>query len=193
MATGDVYKLVMHVEHNGNDIQNRFYWQMTAGSGNAEGLAVAFEDAFVDLIIPFLSDEATVDLIEVENLSDASDTFTQAGTKTGLSGATPVGDFYALAFELVPNNTIVRKGRKAFGPTTESVIAGTNIDSSLNAERILLEQGLAGALNAVIGSSTYNHVLYSPPNSSHAFVLVTDVISGGFKRMSTQSTRKISS
>lgn len=193
MAVGDVYKLVMHIEHNGNDIQNRFYWQMTAGSGNAEGLAVAFEDAWVDLLLPFLSDEATVDLIEVENLSDASDTFTQVGVKTGASLGQVLGDFYALAFELVPNNPIVRKGRKAFAPTTESVVDGTNITASLNAERVLLEQGLAGALNAVIGASTYNHVLYSPPNLSHAFVLVTDVISGGFKRVSTQNTRKISS
>lgn len=190
MAIGDVYKLVMHIDLGGNDIQNRFYWQMTAGSGDSEGLAVAFEDAFIDVVKPFITNAATFTTVEVENLSDASDIYTQASGKTGDSAGQRLGVFYALAFELIPNNPIVRKGRKAIGPTTESVTDGPFIVSSMAAELLLLENALSGALNAVIGASTYNHVLYSPPNMSHAFVLVTDVVSGSFKRMSTQNTRK---
>jgi len=197
MAVGDKYVATLSA-HYGSDIDNPinnvFAYEGATGASTASDLADTIGTTMVSLITPFTSDVVTYDTVVVINLDDLTDFATRivgvAGTITG--NALP--KFVSWSFEYFRATRDVANGRKAFAGVSEALQAnGTPADPSVNA----LLDDLAEYLSTDIAGVTVG-VTYTPRIWRRAGVYASGtfpdtfypISAVGFKRISTQNTRK---
>jgi hypothetical protein len=97
--------------------------------------------------------------------------------------------FFAAQFRIIPLNTRVRKGRKAFAGVTEAMIDGNDLNSAYAARF----GSTAGQLYTVITAEGQDLLacLLSPANTKHTGNVITTALDADYVGWSTQSSRKI--
>lgn len=188
-ATGNIYRLIMHTVLQGQECLNMFGYISQTGLPHASNLAIAFDTLVTPDWRAIVCDALTFTEVEVFNIDDPSDFYSQGLSAGGSVSGAYLPRFNAWAFELNRPTTLIRNGAKR--------LAGVPVASQLDGEAVA---GVLTALNLVAtdmattlsgsGGETYapailhHQPLLVPPYAAYHF------ISASYKRISTQNSRK---
>jgi len=197
MAVGDKYVATLAAHYGAdvdNPINNVFAYEGGVGGSTASDLADAIGTSMVSLIVPFTSDAVTYDLVTVINLDDPADFAVRTIGTAGSVGGGALPKFNSWSFEYFRATRAVANGRKAFAGVPESLQTnGTPADPSVNALLDDLAEFLSNDLEGVGVGITYipriwrRAGVYAGGTFPDTFYPISAV---GFKRISTQNTRK---
>jgi len=190
MAITDTYKAVVHATYLGKNVQNRFYYQQTAGpTVLGGGLNSAMRDDLVPIMASLQVDDLVYDRIEIINLDNPAD----FGIFTGISGITgtqlgsPMPSFVSWTFKLNRSTRNIRNGRKALAGVDESLTGG---NAPTTAFQIILDAG-APIFGAPITNLTGDQYIPMLVREVLGVVSYKEAVSSAqFSRLSTQSSRK---
>jgi hypothetical protein len=197
MATGEHYTVTITAGASSyGDVQNVFVYEQTAGTGNAHTLADAFISDVLAGIVNIISSATVFTQIDVVNLEDPADFWTEPITEAGALGGDFMPPFVAAAFEYVRATRSVSNGRKSFGWIPEDQVnSGFPISGYLTALN-LVATTLGNNVDDVTTSSSWEPVIWRRPGT-YVSGVVTDpglfypISAVVFKRISSQNTRKI--
>lgn len=197
MAVGDKYvaTLSSHFLSNVDNVFNNvFAYEGGTGGSTASDLADTIATTMVSLIIPFTSVGVTYDSVVVVNLDDLSDFAVRTIGTAGVVTGDCLPAFNAWAFEYYRATREVSNGRKAFPGVPEAMQEnGVPEDPSVIALLDDLAEYLSTDIDGVGVGITYIPRIwrragtYSSGVSPDTFYPISAV---GFKRISTQNTRK---
>lgn len=189
MAAFDTYEVRVNLSNGENLMQNVFHYLQQVGAGNATELSTTVRDTVVQAMRSILSDVVTIDTIDVKNIDNVNDIASLLVNQAGLDVGELAMDAVGVAFELIPIDLQVGKGRKIFGPVSESLISylgvGPGDVAAINALALQMATTISDG-----GGNDWIQAIVSPPNLSHANRIVASLAGAVFKRVSTQNSRK---
>jgi len=197
MPVGDKYVATLE-SHWGADFDNPFdnVFAYEGGSGSciATDLADAIATSMVSVLLPITASAITYDRVIVINLDDLSDFATAVVGDVGAVTGQVLPKFNAWAFEYFRGTREVANGRKSFPGVSES-----QSDNGLPADATVVgllddvADFLGADLAGVAPATTYipriwrRAGVYASGTFPDTFYPIAAV---GFKRISTQNTRK---
>lgn len=187
MATNDIYEVVHKGSVQGQEVLNIYHYRELAAGTNAEDLANAFWVQMHLSIIDILSQQWDGVTITATNISGADDQYIRsiANDSGGQLGEMlPVWN--TASFELVTPSTLMRNGRKAYGPLAEAQSLGGVPSSSAVTAFNTLAQTLSTPIQ-LSSTDAWQLVLYREGAFGNVIADVSNVV---FKRLSTQNSRK---
>ncbi len=130
--------------------ENVFFFEHTAGSGNAFDLATSFTTVYVPAINALQGNQLQNVSLDVANMGDPADFATPVITGNGAFNEDCLPPYAAVGYTLKVNTRAVRKGSKRFSGVPESVQDDGKISSSTyrtaqEALRVILQQELVSS------------------------------------------------
>ena len=189
MALNDLFELVLDTDNNTLLQQNRFYYIALNANTTAQDLADAFETFVAPAIADILHQNGELVQIAVRNLNNLADVATVPLALQGVRIGDVVRGFYVLAMALSAVSPLIRIGRKAFSPISETDISGNVLSGPY---QVFVNAAMA-AMDSIIvggGGGSYGPAMFSPANVSHPFDVISSILNIVYKRMSTQNSRK---
>lgn len=149
-ADGDLYQIIDQQQLDGQTVLNVYFYKRNAPVivGNpAQAVADAFDGQVLPDILTIQSDALTHTALIVNNLFDASDTYTKVISEVGGSTGADSSPFDAIGFRLVQDNGSVRNGSKRYaGVLDEDSSSGIIDDTDLITELVTLGATLIGGV-----------------------------------------------
>lgn len=152
MALNTIYQLRLIQEwgSGGKRMENVFFYDHTAGSGEAADLATAFGTAILPAIHELQNEIVKDYSIDVINLGDLSDFASVPTVGQGDYSGDALPPYAAVGYTLKVSTRAVRKGSKRFSGVPESVqvngqVTNATYATSMEALRILLQTELVDA------------------------------------------------
>lgn len=187
----NVYQIVWKQSYISGLIVNRsFYQALGDPESGLAGIANLFKQIWVDNVLPLQSDSLNLTNVVVTQMygERAFYDLPVTGQPGGDNGADLPG-FFGMRFQLVPERTRVKKGRKIIGGICEEAVNGNLIADAYLAR-------VAALCNAFEDTYTLDdvdffHVLLSPANTKHTADIATAVIGCNSMGFSTQGSRKL--
>lgn len=198
MAINDIYRLKLSGNFLGQTVNNIFHFENVV----ANLTAVDLNSGFMLNVLPYIravcSTNMTYTDIEIVNLSNGSDfytnTFGENGTRVGGDDAPP---FVAWAFSLNPNRIDRRAGAKRFAGIREGdIVSGVNTGAILGPlDDLAIALGnpifvLAGRFTPVLKSIRCVKDPVTNKCTSAFIISYPRISSANYDSVSTQSSRK---
>ncbi len=188
MASGDLYELRDFQEADSNEILNVYWFQQTGGPGDAQDLAVAFENNWLTEILGVQSGTCVHTHAAVINHNDGGDFADYSyATNSGARGGNAGPNFTSYAFMLRRSTRVVRNGWKRYGPPAEGDIIGNAASGSAILTAIA---SLAAALNSVIVDGPNTWSMRIVHKAGGGVLTPYPISSVDYIRVTTQTTRR---
>lgn len=191
MAQDDVYEVVLHQLMEGEEMVNRFFYRALDNNDSASRLANAFQDTVLEQIKDTVSDAIQFIKINVTNIDNPGQQAEQVDGGLGRRAGAYLPRFVNFVVQMLPNNNLVRVGRKAIAGVLEIDNDGTDLTAGGQGFIDALAVILGNAVVHVTSGAAWEPVLYSPPNLTHPTSTVVSALSTLAKTIvSTQNSRK---
>jgi len=196
VALGDKYVATLSshwFDDIDNPFDNVFAYEGGAGAPTAADLASAIGVSLVSVLVPVTSSGVTYDSVTVINLDDPTDFAVQPVGVTGTVSGDCMPKFVAWAFIYFRGTRAVANGRKSFPGVPESQVQNgapaSGVDALLDdvAEFLSLDIEGVSPTNSYIPRIWRRAGTYEGGTFPDTFYPVQSV---GFRRVSTQNTRK---
>jgi hypothetical protein len=184
----------------GKPQENVFFFEHTAGVGNAEDLATDFAASYIPAINAIQCASNVNVGLDVVNMEDLGDFTSPVVTGAGAYAVQPLPPYAAVGYTMKVNTRAVRKGSKRFSGVPETVSEGGLITdgtyrTKVDDLRLILQQELVSADNtwlpvvikrvkeAVAGTTPTQYTYRLPVNDAElvigevVVVLTTDILS----------------
>ena len=192
MALGDIYELVDRQTFLGQEIINRYHYRNVVENGTAEGLAIGWIQDVLLNITPIQSSDLQHTVVDVINLDDETDFFSQV---SGISGGdTASGEnlapFIASRLRILRSSRAIRNGSKRYAGLREGMVNGTVVTTSYHTGLQTLADALQLQVTSPLGGN-WELVLYGDvtPNRPAPIVVAVADVEPSFA-VTTQNTRK---
>ena len=197
VAVGNHYILTLQGQdaRNGQQIDNVFCYEQTAGTGDASELVFQFGEEVYAPIMNILSVYWVPIQIVAYNLEVPTDYATRVTSVTGTVTGEAEPSFVGFAFEYVRTSRVFNNGRKTFGPIAQADV----LQNGPSDDALTRLEALATELNSPIedigtGSSWVPRIWRRPGTYASGVVAAPGAFNAPqaviFRRVSSQNTRK---
>lgn len=200
MAAGNRFMLTDVQNYLSQTVLNvYFYLQATGDVQAADGLAAAFQDTMLPLLVPLQNDELTHTSIQVINIDNADDWFTLPLTADNVGTSTSDGmpPYAVWAFRYNRTTRAVRNGQKRIGGVSEANVSDGVATGGAVTDLAALAAAMGAALDDTLGNIFTPRIFHRAPavGTPPVYPPLSDgtdypVASVEYVSVSTQNTRK---